>query len=170
MTKSMPLENSNNQTEPTLSEPDRADMDGFLRKIFSMLPVLGIHVFEQGHLRTTKGESPLLTCRGRGVTATGHDTPQGFIVQANSYAATTETPSLQKHFPSVCKRRLMLQKNGVLIQKGDTFQFTQDYTFGSPSEAAEVVIGRASNGRIDWCDENGRTLKQIQQEQAMGNQ
>ncbi|HEX9781816.1 MAG TPA: DUF4357 domain-containing protein, partial [Opitutaceae bacterium] len=56
--------------------------------------------------------------------------------------------------------------NGVLILAGDAFQFTQDYTFSSPSLASAVVLGRASNGRTDWKDESDRTLKEIQEAQA----
>jgi hypothetical protein len=90
----MPLENGNKPSEPTLSEPDRAAMDVFLDNILGMLPVLGIHAFEQSPLKGTKGQTPGLTCQGRGVTASGQDTPQGFVVQAGSFAAKDEVPSL----------------------------------------------------------------------------
>src|SRR5262245_21031159 len=55
--KRMPLENANIPSEPTLSEADRADMDVFLSNILGMLPVLGIHAFEQSPALTVKGET-----------------------------------------------------------------------------------------------------------------
>ena len=45
---------------------------------------------------------------------------------------------------------------------GDHLAFTQDYLFNSPSTAAGVVQGRSANGRIDWKDNYGKTLKDFQ--------
>ena len=164
--KRMPLENGNNPSEPTLSEADRADMEVFLQNILGMLPVLGIHAFEQAALASGKTDVPLLVCKGRGVSATGFDTPQGFVVRAGSFAAVQEVPSLKEHFLNVCELRAELEKNGVLKKQGDKYRFTQDYTFNSPSLASAVVLARSSNGRVDWKDSSGKTLKQLQQAQA----
>ena len=164
--KRMLLENANRPSEPTLSEADRADMDVFLHNILGMLPVLGIHAFEQSPLIAAKGGNAALTCKGRGVAATGQDTPQGFVVQSGSFAAGDETPSLQEHFPNVIELRADLLKNGVLVPEGNKLRFAQDYTFNSPSLASAVVLGRSSNGRTDWKDASGKTLKQLQEAQA----
>jgi hypothetical protein len=43
----MPLDNANQPAEPSLSEADRADMEVFLGHMLGMLPVLGVHAFEQ---------------------------------------------------------------------------------------------------------------------------
>jgi len=164
--KRMPLDNGNTPTEPTLSEADRADMNVFLDNILGILPVLGIHAFEQSPLTAATGRTPVLTCQGRGITARGYDTPQGFVVQSGSLAANDEVPSLIEHFPNVCKLRADLLGSGVLVSEGNTLRFTQDYTFNSPSLASAVVLGRSSNGRLDWKDASGRTLKQLQEAQA----
>jgi hypothetical protein len=164
--KRTPLENGNTPAEPTLSEADRADMDVFLHNILGMLPVLGIHAFEQPAGLPLRDKDIELFCRGRGVQAQGFDTPQGFVVRADSRAAHDEVPSLKKHFPSVIETRAELRRNGVLVPEGDDLRFSQDYTFTSPSLASTVVLGRVSNGRTDWKDTNGRTLKQIQEAQA----
>jgi hypothetical protein len=168
--KRMPLENGNVPSEPTLSEADRADMEVFLQNILGMLPVLGIHAFEQTPVAGGKTDAPLLNCAGRGVTATGYDTPQGFVVRSGSFAAVEEVPSLKEHFPNVCELRAELLKNGVLVQQGDKYRFTQDYTFNSPSLASAVVLARSSNGRVDWKDGSGKTLKQLQEAQAESSQ
>ena len=34
--------------------------------------------------------------------------------------------------------------------------------FDSPSTAAGVLLGRSTNGRVDWKDAEGRTLKELQ--------
>jgi hypothetical protein len=165
--KRMPLENGNKPSEPTLNEADRADMDVFLQNILGMLPVLGIHAFEQSPLIAGKTTTPVLTCQGKGVKATGHDTPQGFVVRSGSQSASEEVSSLRRYYPNICDLRADLRKSGVLVPDGNALRFTQDYTFSSPSQASTVVMARSSNGRIDWKDANGKTLKQLQEAQAV---
>lgn len=165
--KRLPLENGNDPTDPSLSDMDRAFVDVFLSNLLGMLPVLGITAFEQPkEVVATPGTMPLLHCEGKGIKATGIDATQGFIVQAGSFAAAVFTKSVGDHFPYVVQLRDDLLKNGVLQPSGDKLQFTQDYTFGSPSMASTVVLGRPSNGRTEWLDGQGRTLKSLQEAQA----
>lgn len=164
--KRMPLDNGNRPAEPTLSEADRADMEVFLHNILGMLPVLGIQAFEPQASSGIQVSGRELRCQGRGVTAKGVDTPQGFVVKAGSQAAIQEVPSLREHYPNVSELRVDLVKRGVLVQDGEAWRFTQDYTFNSPSLASAVVLGRSSNGRVDWKDDAGRTLKDIQEAEA----
>lgn len=165
--KRMPLENGNQPTEPTLSEADRADMEVFLDNMLGMLPVLGIQAFEQSPL-PAKVDRDLLRCEGKGIVATGHDTPQGFVIQAGSFASKDHLPSLTKHFPYVTRLRDELLANGVLVVDGTMLRLTQDYTFSSPSMASSIVLGRTSNGRIEWKTTGGETLKELQEKEARG--
>jgi Domain of unknown function (DUF4357) len=165
--KRIPLENMTNPTLPSLSEADCADMNVFLHNILGILPVLGLQAFEQSPPLSVTAIGPtLLHCEGRGVSAAGRDTPQGFVVQSGSFAAKDEVPSLKEHFPNVSKLRGNLLESGVLTEQGDKFLFAQDYTFNSPSLASSVVLGRSSNGRTDWKDDHGVTLKELQEAQA----
>jgi hypothetical protein len=141
-------------------------MEVFLQNLLGMLPALSIHAFEQSPHFAAKSKFSALTCQGRSVSATGHDTPQGFVVRSGSFAAGDIVPSLKEHFPSVCKLRADLEKSGVLLKESNKFRFTQDYTFSSPSLASAVVLGRSSNGRVDWKDSTGKTLKELQEAQA----
>jgi hypothetical protein len=165
-TKRMPLDNGNIPTEPTLSESDRAYMNVFLDNMLGILPLLGIDAFEQSPSSVSLSETPLLTCQGKGVSATGYDTPQGFVVKAGSFAAMEEAPSLKSYFPNISKLRTELLTSGVLISEGNKLRFTQDSTFNSPSQASSVVFATSPNGRIDWKGSTGRTLKQLQEAQA----
>lgn len=160
------LENGNNPTEPSLSEADRADMEVFLNNMLGMLPVLGVSAFDLVFDKPVAEPNQDLTCSGRGATATGRDTAQGFVVLAGSDAVLKETDSLKKHFPNVSALRGVLLANGVLVEHGDKLKFTQDYTFNSPSLAAAVVMGINSSGRVDWKAADGRTLKEIQEATA----
>jgi hypothetical protein len=51
-----------------------------------------------------------------------------------------------------------------LAQQGAHYVFTQDYVFSSPSAASDMVLGRSSNGRVEWKDAQGRALKVLQSE------
>ena len=62
--------------------------------------------------------------------------------------------------------RADLRRSGVLIEQGAALRFTQDYTFKSPSLASSIVLGRSSNGRTEWKDATGRTLKELQEAAA----
>ncbi len=75
-------------------------------------------------------------------------------------------PSLQQHVRGVFDMRHELIGNGVLALVDGLYRFTQDYSFSSPSMAAAVVLGRSANGRIEWKDAQGRTLKELQEAEA----
>lgn len=89
----------------------------FLQNMLGMLPVMGVHAFEQ---------------------------------VAPSAAAE-------------------LIGNGVLTRVAEEgagdYRFAQDYVFTSPSTAA-VVLGPSANGRVEWKDATGRTLKELQEREA----
>ena len=165
--KRLPLDNGNTPTEPTLSEADRADMQVFLHNMLGMLPVLGVHAFEQA-APAAVAAAPMLTCRGKGVQATGYEASQGFVVKAGSLAVGESVPSMQQHVRGMYELRQELIGNGVLAADAGGYRFAQDYVFSSPSTAAAVVLGRSANGRIERKDARGRTLKELQAQEAVG--
>jgi hypothetical protein len=164
--KRLPLDNANQPAEPSLSEADRADMEVFLGHMLGMLPVLGVHAFEQAPKAPAAKASPVLTCKGKGVQATGYEASQGFVVRAGSQAVLDSVPSMALHVRGMFDLRQELIGNGVLGLQGGLYQFTQDYSFSSPSTAAAVVLGRSANGRIEWKAADGRTLKELQEAEA----
>jgi hypothetical protein len=161
--KRLPLDNANQPAEPTLSEAERADMQVFLGHMLGMLPVLGVHAFEQPpQAPVGKAAVRVLTCKGKGVLATGYDATQGFVVLAGSQAVVETSSAISEHFGSASALRQELISNGVLALANGFYQFTQDYSFSSPSTAATIVLGRNAAGRIEWKAADGRTLKEIQ--------
>ncbi|MBW8307790.1 MAG: GIY-YIG nuclease family protein [Thiobacillus sp.] len=164
--KRLPLDNGNHPAEPSLSEADCADMQVFLENMLGMLPVLGIHAFEQAAPMAATVAQTVLTCRGKGVTASGYEATQGFVVRSGSQAVGASVPSMQQHVRGMFDLREELIGNGVLQREGDHFLYAQDYVFSSPSTAAAVVLGRSANGRIEWKDAGGRTLKALQELEA----
>ncbi len=160
--KRLPLDNANQPAEPSLSEADCADMQVFLENMLGMLPVLGIHAFEQTVPLAAAAADTLLSCKGKGVSASGYEATQGFVVKAGSLAVGESVPSMQQHVRGMFDLRQELIGNGVLERVGDHFRFAQDYVFSSPSTAAAVILGRSANGRTEWKDAGGRTLKELQ--------
>lgn len=167
------LENGNMPAPPSLSEVEEAYAEGFLDDILLCLPILGYGLFEDSAAaRASVGPAGAvaLHLKAKGVSATGVDTPAGFVVHKGSRAVGDEkvTPSMLEYIPYVKDRRDDLIRQGVLAKDSDSYVFTQDYVFGSPSTAASVVMGRNANGRVDWKTADGKSLKEIQDAPAGG--
>ncbi len=152
------LDNGNAPQRPVLSEADAADAEAFLADMLLCLPLMGAGFFETIAGVRRGGRDLLLEAKG--IKARGVDTSEGFIVRKDSQAVKEEVRSIPPHLSEL--RRLLLKK-GVLEDHGTVFRFMQDYSFNSPSTAAGVLLGRAANGRTEWKDAKGRTLKEIQE-------
>ncbi len=152
------LDNGNVPQLPALSEADAADAEAFLRDMLLLLPVVGITFFEQVQVHAFKSQELFL--RSKGIEARGVYRPEGFVVRAGSQALKEELPSIH-HYLSELRHSLIEQ--GVLKAEKNIYRFAQDYTFSSPSTAAGVILARPANGRTEWKDAKGRTLKQIQE-------
>ncbi len=88
------------------------------------------------------------------------------MVRAGSQATANTVPSMAQQLRCMYDLRQELISKGVLVMQAGLYQFTQDYTFSSPSTAASVLLGCSANGRIEWKCEDGRTLKKLQAEEA----
>lgn len=151
------LDNGNVPQLPSLSEADMAEMDAFLDEMLLIYPVLGLNVFEKPQPERPGARRYHL--RGRGIAAEGYEAPEGFVVLAGSQVATDTVPSIHRYMLTL---RTSLQERGVIQQDGAGMKLSQDYTFDSPSTAAGVLLGRTANGRVEWKDADGRTLRDSQ--------
>ena len=74
-------------------------------------------------------------------------------------------PARRETTPSLAagprKLRERLVADGVLIEDAVGYVLSRDYVFSAPSAAAQVLLGRSANGRLDWKDEDGRSLNDI---------
>lgn len=152
------LDNGNVPQLPALSEADAADAEAFLLDLLLCLPLMGAPFFEQTLPKPAKGRELLL--KAKGIEARGMDTAEGFVVRAGSQAVKEEVPSIHAYLVEL---RKTLLAQGVLVLDGPVWRMTQDYAFNSPSTAAGVLLGRSANGRMEWRDAKGRTLKEIQE-------
>lgn len=151
------VDNGNVPQLPVLSEPDIADVEAFLEELLLLYPVLDVRAFEPLEDATASGTR--LRLSGPGAHGEGAETAEGFVVSAGSVARSAEVPSIHQWLTEL---RARLVESGVVEHAPDGLRFTQDYVFESPSAAAGVLLGRAANGRTEWKDDQGNTLKQIQ--------
>jgi hypothetical protein len=161
-TRRAKLDNQNSPRPPALAVAERADADSFLADILSLLPVLGLTVFESA---PGAAAANMLTLRSQKVVAQGYDSSQGFVVASGSQAALTTAPAASAGLISL---REELRARGVLVPQGEQLGFAQEYVFSSPSTAAGVVLGREANLRTEWRDAAGRTLRQLQEAESGG--
>jgi hypothetical protein len=64
------------------------------------------------------------------------------------------------------RTREQLIRQGVLAKQDNQVELLQDYEFKSPSQAAGLLLARSANGRLDWKDAAGITLKEHQERAA----
>ena len=153
------LDNINSPALPSISERDTHSMERFLEEMLLIYPVLGVSVFEKPQAAPPSAQQ--LELNAKGIIAQGYESAQGFVVKKGSQAVLDRVVATSTH-QFVKDMRQSLVKRGILIQAQDALIFDQDYVFSSPSTAAGVLLGKSANGRIEWKDSQGRTLKEIQ--------
>ena len=147
-----------------LPESDREDMEVFLARIRQLLPVLGSDILSpisQPDAIAQRGG--VLWCRMKGAEGRGQRTPNGFVVFQGSTAVLEERPSTEK-YPYVMVQRKQLIAEGALTEKDGFLVFTKDAEFSSPSAAAAFIHGGSANGLIAWKTEDGKSLKQLDEQ------
>ena len=154
------LDNGSGSSLPSLSEADRADMEAFLADMLLIYPVLGLNAFEKAEESSPTTAIERLHLTGKGTTAEGHEAADGFVVYQGATARLDTVPSMHTYVRTL---RDNLTAAAVLVVEAGHLRLTQDYVFGSPSTAAMVLLGRPANGRTEWKNASGVTLKEIQE-------
>ena len=152
------LDNGNTPKRPGLSEADQAQIEGYLEEMLSLLPVLGVHHFDDQKEDAASTARQMYSCGTKDWDAEGYESNAGFVVKKGSQAKGTTTTSMTMGL----KLRDALLANGILVPDGDHYRFSKNFEFGSPSVAAAIVLGRQANGRTEWKDSSGVTLKEHQ--------
>lgn len=154
------VDNSIVPTQSSISESDRAEMEEFIEYIKLLVNTLGHKVFEEKReFKPKQKQATFFIKATRGADGQGEPTSDGFVVFKGSKAAATIVSSMTSNFITY---RQKLIDEGVLVDKGDFFEFTDDYIFSSPSTAAVMVMGRNANGLTEWKSKDGKTLKDFE--------
>jgi len=145
-----------------LPESDREDMEIFLGRIHQLMPVLGADaLLPIGSAPEGPAEKQILVCEIKGLKASGHLTPTGFVVLKGSQAVLKERASAHQ-YPYTLVSRNRLIEDGTLVEEREHLKFTRDAEFSSPSAAATVVHGGSANGLLAWKSKGGKTLKELE--------
>jgi hypothetical protein len=159
-----------------LSEPEVADMEAYLENALMILPLVGVNIFDlvQEQAPTDRGtDSRTASVRSDGeetlflqtqlTTATGREDARGFLVHEGALGRRDTKVMV----PGYERLRTQLIEEGVLVNEGDDqIRLTKNFLFDSPSAAASVLSGGNKNGRTEWRNTAGRTLKELQAETA----
>ena len=154
------IDNSVTPTQSQISESDRAEMEEFIENIKMLVNTLGHKVFDEKREFIRKQKQAVFLIRAaRGADGNGEPTSEGFVVFKGSKAAATIVNSMNPNFVNL-RQRLITE--GILVDRGTFFEFSDDYIFSSPSTAAVMVMGRNANGLTEWKSNEGKTLKEYE--------
>ena len=147
----------------TLAERERAGAEGFLGEVLLCCPVLGLRVFEQAPLGSPVSMRRLFQLKGPDASGQGFESPGGFTVLRGATARRDFVDSTPAAWVQA-REQLVIQ--GVFVEGATGLTLAQDYEFHSPSQAAMLLLARTANGRVEWKDPSGITLKDHQERAA----
>jgi hypothetical protein len=172
------LQNGNEGSKPFTPEALEADCQEVFDTVRFLTTTLGHPIFEEltaaltGSVSATESaaNSPLpaliYRCSGKGgADAKGIYTAEGFVVLKGSKARKEPVDSLASN-ASYMKSRAVLLQSQKLTDSGVAFEFVEDVLFTSPSAASGMVMGRPSNGWVDWITAEGKTLDAVERKVA----
>lgn len=171
--KTAQIENGNSPSLPTLHEADISDMEYYLEQMKLILPIMGfkflipstIKDYQLSDISSKEIAQETYYIKTKSYKASMLETDQGYIVSKGSEAKKELSPSCTDTYRNMRKK---LIETKILIEENDKLIFAEDAIFNSPSAAANMVLGRNSNGFTEWVNKNGKTFKDVQ-EKIMNN-
>lgn len=145
-------DNKQNPKEPKLQRHSKDTLNDFFIDIGFITEFLNYPLFK---VQESQSNAAYFYTTGRKCQAKGYYDENGFTVLKGSVIAQSEVPS----FAWVEKRHQLL--NRLVDKTGEQWVLTVDYTFNSPSTAADFCIGSSNNGWLVWKNNIGKTLDEI---------
>jgi len=170
------LENGNTPPEASLPRADRDAMEEFIVNVRMILPVLG-HPILEPLLREPSVVDPTttlsisqedevdilqnLTFGVNNLEARGAVTDEGFVLKTGSQVSLASSESMPGKLHRIKQGYI---DDGTLTPYPDCYVASRDILFGSSSYAAAIVAGTSRSGPQGWKADDGRTIKQIEDE------
>jgi hypothetical protein len=155
------LTNSTNPDAVRLPEADVSDMEYFIDQIRLVLPVLGMDFLRPTQAAETQRKSDEvvfeLKSRKHSLDALAVERDDEFVVLKGSAAQPTWIGIGSEGTSYGQLHDALLKKEKIALGTDGNASFTDDVPFKSPSAAAAVVLGRPSNGRLEWRVKGTRT-------------
>ena len=160
------VKNSNDPNPGNVTEEKQSELDEVVENTLMIVGTLGYRVFVPMTKKSEKDlpddQSSYLYLKRKSkksnkvIEARCERTSEGFVVLEGSQIEVIDSnvipASLQKLRKELIDTNVI--KDGILQEK---------QLFSSPSYAAAFVIGMNTNGRMDWKDKNGKTLKELEE-------
>lgn len=160
------VKNSNDPNPGNVTEEKESELDEIVENTLMIIGTLGYRVFvpmtKKVSQDLTDNHSTYLYLKrktkksNKVIEATCERTTEGFVVLDGSQVEIKDSPylpaSLKEMRQNLIASRVI--QDGVLKEK---------QLFSSPSYAAAFLLGMQTNGRTDWKDPDGRTLKELEE-------
>lgn len=160
------VKNSNDPNPGNVTEEKESELDEIVENTLMIIGTLGYRVFvpmtKEVSQDLTDNHSTYLYLKrktkksNKVIEATCERTTEGFVVLEGSQVEIKDSPylpaSLKEMRQNLIASRVI--QDGVLKEK---------QLFSSPSYAAAFLLGMQTNGRTDWKDQDGRTLKELEE-------
>lgn len=153
------VKNSNEPTQGNVTEEKESELEEFIEYAKIIMGVLGHKVFEPlvdmepnigSKNNTNTSANTVFYIKKRGANARAVQTTDGFIILSGSIISKEPLPSCpDSALNARAKYKGIIDENMALLK---------DVPFKTPSGAACFVIGRSSNGNIEWTTEQGVTF------------
>lgn len=146
----------NTYKNTVLKESQIASMEEFIDNVKVLISALNYKVLTPTPKATEK--TVYLYCKGQsGANAKGFISAGGFTVLKDSTISNHTVASLETSGKTYYNLRNRLIQDKVIVDG----TFVKDYEFSAPSAASAVILGRTSNGNIDWRTHDGTKLKEL---------
>lgn len=145
----------NTYQNTVIKESTKSTLEKFIDNLKLVLTALGYKVLTPAPV--AKNDTTYLYCKRAGANGKGFVSNGGFTVLKNSVVSSKTVPSMETYGKSYYALRCQLLETGVIKDN----IFTRDYEFNAPSAASSVLLGRTSNGNIEWLTETGTKLKDL---------
>ena len=160
------VKNGNDPNPGNVTEEKESELDEIIENTLKIIGTLGYRVFvpmtKKVSQDLTDNHSTYLYLKrktkksNKVIEATCERTTEGFVVLEGSQVEIKDSPylpaSLKEMRQNLIASRVI--QDGVLKEK---------QLFSSPSYAAAFLLGMQTNGRTDWKDQDGRTLKELEE-------
>ncbi|SFG83266.1 protein of unknown function [Lachnospiraceae bacterium C7] len=145
----------NTYKKTVMKESQIASMEEFIDNIKILIATLGYNVLKA--IPQATNDTKYIYCKRAGALATGFISKEGLTVLKGSKVSENIADSFIRRSKSYYNLRNQLERDGIIVAG----VFQKDYEFSAPSAASSVVLGRPSNGNVEWKDENGIILKEL---------
>lgn len=160
------VKNGNEPNPGNVMEEKQSELDEVVENVLMIVGTLGYRVFipmttNVDQQTRNDAEQYLYLKRkmkksNQIIEAKCERTTEGFVVLEGSQVEMIDSPAIPTSLKELRKELIKenVIKDGILQEK---------QLFSSPSYAAAFVLGMNTNGRMDWKDKDGKTLKELEE-------